>query len=243
MKAAPQYGGAGTQANVYAFENVANGGFCECLGWNPQTGGTKCAGQATPANMFCRVSGGQSTNHKECKTTEAGMKMRPATLGGSVGAGGGSEEEPEPEPEEESEEEGAKACETWCDLPPVAWDRKCKWSVCGACSNCGTSASETYYAAKTCASGDTKVTSKAVCEAATKKLGYTWSTAKTGGLCTVHKKDGKVKWQASGLKWKRILCLQSSLLQVNANSTKSRRTKFSQHVALEVSPVGEILDA
>jgi len=52
----------GGPSNVVSFTpQWGSFGFCECIGWTPGTGGTTCAGQATPASMICPVTGGDGT--------------------------------------------------------------------------------------------------------------------------------------------------------------------------------------
>merc|ERR1712241_563206 len=54
--------GSNGPANVVSFTPAyGNFGFCECIGWTPETGGTTCAGQATPDAMIC-PTGGSSGN-------------------------------------------------------------------------------------------------------------------------------------------------------------------------------------
>jgi len=75
--------GSGGPANVVTFTpQWGSFGFCECIGWNPSTGGTTCAGQATPAAMICPVPGGDGSM---CVDTTA-LQARPSECGSGTPA-------------------------------------------------------------------------------------------------------------------------------------------------------------
>jgi len=308
MSAAPEYGGKPQgPMNIWAIETSGGFGFCECLGWTPENGGTTCAGQATPASMKCPVLGGTKNM---CADTGA-LASRPASLGGPVGPGGAEPEpeteepEPEPEPEPETEkptpepeqepepESEQKDCEYWCDLPPVAWTRKCTWWNCATCTQCAAAPepepepeAKTYEAKTSCPAG-TVVNNEADCGAAADALGFKFKKVKNIKMptgCSVHTKNKQARFNdATGVahkKWKRLMCANVALLQqvdqvqrrlsreltvtelealrdrniahfvsrrdMRMKAQKARmtgRTKFSQHVTLEVTPSGDILDA
>lgn len=65
--------------NVVTFTpSYQNFGFCECIGWTPETGGTTCAGQATAENMICPVSSGGGSGRCIDKSP---LSQRPAECG------------------------------------------------------------------------------------------------------------------------------------------------------------------
>merc|ERR1740129_26299 len=67
-------------ANVISFVPTYGAfGFCECIGWTPETGGTTCAGQATAANMICPVAGSPGSMCLD----QSAVSARPASCSGS----------------------------------------------------------------------------------------------------------------------------------------------------------------
>merc|ERR1719277_1447098 len=87
LATAPEYAGkAGGPASIIQFDIQYGFGFCECLGWNPSSGTTVCAGKATADNMKCPVSTGSTAG--TCPDPSP-LSIRPSSLGGPVGSDGG----------------------------------------------------------------------------------------------------------------------------------------------------------